>query len=118
MVVHGPALEKRQGLLFRCVDIGAELFAMAAVCVRAQRDARAAHAGDGPHQLADAFCLQARRRIAVLFDAIASNDDTTHYATAMDVLAGRHAWLEQGVVPAPTEAPPVPEVVRHAAAGR
>jgi len=118
MVLHGPALEKRQGLLFRCVDIGAELFAMAAVCVRAQRDARKAQAGDGPHQLADAFCLQARRRIAVLFEAIASNDDTTHYATAMDVLAGRHAWLEQGVVPAPTEAPAVPEVVRHAAAGR
>lgn len=117
MVLHGPALEKRQGLLFRCVDIGAELFAMAAVCVRAQRDMGKAQASEGPHQLADTFCLQSRRRIAVLFEAIASNDDTTHYATAMDVLAGRHAWLEQGVVPAPTEAHTSPEVVRHAAAG-
>src|SRR2546428_515136 len=40
MVRHGPALEKKQALLFRCVDIGAELFAMAAICVRAKRDAR------------------------------------------------------------------------------
>lgn len=119
MVLHGPALEKRQGLLFRCVDIGAELFAMAAVCVRAQRDAARAGAGEGPRQLADAFCLQARRRIHSLFEAIASNDDTTHYATAMDVLAGRHAWLEEGVVPAPTQAEAAaPESAPRAAAGR
>lgn len=117
MVLHGPALEKRQSLLFRCVDIGAELFAMAAVCSRAQRDAKGAAAGEGPHQLADAFCLQARRRIRVLFEAIASNDDTAHYDTAMDVLGGRHTWLEQGVVAAPTEGTAVPEPVRHAAAG-
>ena len=117
MVVHGPALEQRQGLLFRCVDIGAELFAMAAVCVRAQRDTGRAQAGEGPQQLAEAFCLQARRRIRALFAAIASNDDTTHYETAMDVLAGRHTWLEQGVVPAPTEGVQPSEPARHAAAG-
>jgi hypothetical protein len=40
MVLNGPALEKKQAQLFRCVDIGAELFAMAATCVRAHDDVR------------------------------------------------------------------------------
>jgi len=36
MVRFGPKLERRQMVLFRAVDIGAELFAMSAACVRAQ----------------------------------------------------------------------------------
>src|SRR3982751_5921247 len=36
MVRLGPKLERRQLVLFRAVDIGAELFAMTASCVRAQ----------------------------------------------------------------------------------
>src|SRR6266487_4672475 len=55
-------LERKQGFLGRAVDIGAELFAMSAACVRAQMDA-----ADGTQdraktsfELADAFCTQAR----------------------------------------------------------
>ena len=36
MVRLGPKLERRQMVLFRAVDIGAELFAMSAACTRAQ----------------------------------------------------------------------------------
>ena len=36
MLRFGPKLERRQMVLFRAVDIGAELFAMSAACVRAQ----------------------------------------------------------------------------------
>ncbi|HEV2105428.1 MAG TPA: acyl-CoA dehydrogenase family protein [Candidatus Eisenbacteria bacterium] len=117
MVTHGPALERRQGLLFRCVDAGAELFAMAATIVRAQRDHRAG-VGDGTaRELADTFCRAARRRIERHFADLGSNDDTFNYERARGMLAGRYAWLERGVIPADTEAPPAAGVPR-AAAGR
>ena len=102
MVLHGPALEKRQALLFRCVDIGAELFAMAATCVRAQRDARQGSAN--AVELADLFCRQSRRKIGHLFAGIRANDDVQAYKLARGVLDDRFAWLEQGIVDAPTEA--------------
>ncbi|MEO5987638.1 MAG: acyl-CoA dehydrogenase family protein [Candidatus Eisenbacteria bacterium] len=118
MALNGPALEKRQGLLFRCVDVGAELFAMATTIVRAQRDVKRGVAGNTPYELADAFCKSARRRVEALFAGVVSNDDEEHYRTAMGVLAGRYQWLEQGVVPAPTHGTGVDaNEARHAAAG-
>ena len=118
MVLHGPALEKRQGLLFRCVDVGAELFAMTTTIVRAQRDVKAGLAGSTPYELADAFCKSARRRVEALFAGVVSNDDEEHYRTAMGVLSGRYEWLEQGVVPAPTHGTGMDHNdIRHAAAG-
>src|SRR5262249_56669375 len=62
-------LEQRQGFLARIVDIGAELFAMTACCVRAQMLA----AEDSPdaasaRQLAEVFCQQSRLRAERLFD--------------------------------------------------
>src|SRR6266513_2041579 len=68
-------LERKQGFLGRIVDIGAELFAISAVCVRARSDretavgGRAAASGraGAASELADLFCTQARLRIAELF---------------------------------------------------
>ena len=66
-------LERRQGFLARVVDIGAELFAMAASCVRAQ--ALRADGDIGSARLADVFCRQARLRVERLFDALWQNTD-------------------------------------------
>jgi alkylation response protein AidB-like acyl-CoA dehydrogenase len=100
MARHGPKLEKRQALLFRAVDVGADLFAMSAAICRAQalrhgKDANAAHAVE----LADVFCRGTRRRIAQRFAGIRSNDDVRKYKTARRLLAGEHLWLERGLVP-------------------
>ena len=48
--------------------------------------------------LADLFCKNARRRIQANFKALWNNDDAAKYKVALDVLGGRHTWLEQGVV--------------------
>ncbi len=101
MAEHGPALERKQAQLFRCVDIGAELFAMSATCARAQRDFAASGGERTRRDLADAFCRLARRRVEALFGQIGANDDPELYAVARGVLDGRFAWLEQGIIKPP-----------------
>jgi alkylation response protein AidB-like acyl-CoA dehydrogenase len=118
MVLNGPALEKKQGLLFRAVDVGAELFAMTVTIVRAQRDAKRGVGGGTPHELADAFCRASRRRVEALFAGIQSNDDVENYGTARALLQGRYTWLENGVVHAPTEGAGLPEPAQRAAGGK
>jgi hypothetical protein len=94
-------LEHKQRFLARIVDIGAELFAMSAVCVRAQRDQ---HEGTAV-ELADAFCRQARVRVDDLFDHLWRNSDDSDRHLARDVLADRFTWLEDGVLDPSIEGP-------------
>jgi hypothetical protein len=101
MVRHGPGLERKQAQLFRCVDAGAELFVMCAVCARAQRDFMANPGDPTPRDLAGAFCRLSRRRVEALFGAIGSNDDPESYALARGLLDGRFAWLERGIIDPP-----------------
>jgi hypothetical protein len=103
MVQYGPALERRQAQLFRCVDIGAELFAMAATCVRAEHDRRKKPADPTPLELADLFCRHSRRKVDALFRAIDANDDVATYRLARGVLDERYAWLEEGIFGAPDQ---------------
>jgi alkylation response protein AidB-like acyl-CoA dehydrogenase len=93
------ALEQKQGFLGRVVDIGAELFAMSAACVRAEAQ-RAADTGEGEqaYELADAFCQQAALRVEALFHALWTNTDGTDVRLANDVLEGRYTWLERGII--------------------
>jgi alkylation response protein AidB-like acyl-CoA dehydrogenase len=99
MVRFGPGLEKRQSVLFRLVDIGAELFAVAVSCARAQA-LRAAGAPDaaGATDMADLFCRQARRRAEERFAVLFHNDDARAYRLAQAILRDEHVWLEQGIV--------------------
>jgi hypothetical protein len=96
MVRFGPRLERKQMVLFRAVDIGAELFAIAAACVRAQMLAKKGNTK--AIALADLFCREARVRIDSLFDRFYGANDSAIYRVAQQVLKGEHAWLEQGIV--------------------
>jgi alkylation response protein AidB-like acyl-CoA dehydrogenase len=97
----GPKLEKKQAVLFRMVDIGADLFAMAATCAYAAKMRGQNGADNGPLKMADIFCRYARRRIDAKFERIFDNDDDATYRFAQEVLEGRHAWLEHGIADLP-----------------
>ncbi|HEX6548700.1 MAG TPA: acyl-CoA dehydrogenase family protein [Candidatus Dormibacteraeota bacterium] len=102
-------LERKQMFLGRIVDIGSELFAMSAACVRA-RNLGSAEA----RELADLFCRQSRLRVEQLFHDLWDNEDDFSYRAAQKVLEGRYLLAEQGVIdPAdlPTEAGGKPEPV-------
>ncbi len=99
MIRFGPKLELRQGVLFRLVDVGSELFAMAATCARAQR-LRTDDPATGAHavKVADVFCRQARGRVKGKFHGLWRNEDVPTYTIAQEVLRGEHQWLEKGMV--------------------
>ncbi|MFE5287843.1 acyl-CoA dehydrogenase family protein [Nocardia sp. NPDC056611] len=92
-------LEYKQGFLGRIVDIGAELFAMAAACVRAQ-SLRVAGGPDGEaaEELAEVFCRQSRLRVERLFDALWSNTDDADTDLTRGILDGRYRWIEGGAL--------------------
>jgi alkylation response protein AidB-like acyl-CoA dehydrogenase len=92
-------LEHKQAFLGRIVDIGAELFAMAACCSRAEgmlhtAPERAATA----YELAEAYCEQARVRVDEYFDQLWRNTDDADRGLTEKVLAGDYTWLEAGVL--------------------
>ena len=94
-------LERKQALLGRIVDIGAELFAMSAVCTRAEALRRQdPEEGRGAYLLAEAFCEQSRLRVDELFRRLGRNTDLLDHDLAEAVLGGDLTWLERGVLDA------------------
>lgn len=86
-------MERKQRFLSRIVDIGAELFAISAACVRAAQDEN-----PNAQALADAFAKQARIRVDELFEKLWKNTDDSDQVLAKQVLDGNYAWVEEGVV--------------------
>ncbi|MFC9814599.1 acyl-CoA dehydrogenase family protein [Streptomyces virginiae] len=91
-------METKQGFLGRIVDIGAELFAMSAACVRAEHLRASGQHGREAYQLADAFCEQSRLRVEELFGRLWSNTDDLDRKVVAGVLSGTYTWLEEGVL--------------------
>jgi alkylation response protein AidB-like acyl-CoA dehydrogenase len=111
-------LEYRQAFLGRLVDIGAELFAMAAAVAYAdtlarEQPERRAEA----YELAELFCRQAKRRAETLFAELWDNDDDENRAAAAKVLDGRYRWFEDGILDPSGEGPMMPDEVKESAAG-
>ena len=90
-------------MLGRFVDIGTELFAIAVVCSRAQ-----AMRTPEALEMADFFARNARLKIERLFHSLHHHTDRAGYRLAQNVLAGRHDWLEAGIL---ESVEPVPQRV-------
>ncbi|ROQ65653.1 hypothetical protein EDD93_0043 [Streptomyces sp. 840.1] len=98
-------METKQGFLGRIVDIGAELFAMSAACVRAELLRTGDDHGREAYQLADAFCHQSRVRVEELFTRLWSNTDDLDRRVVEGVLSGTYTWLEEGIIDPSGEGP-------------
>lgn len=98
-------METKQGFLGRIVDIGAELFAMSAACVRAEYLRETGDHGREAQQLADAFCRQARIRVEELFGRLWTNTDELDRKVVSGVLDGSYAWLEEGIIDPSSDGP-------------
>ncbi|MFH8631438.1 acyl-CoA dehydrogenase family protein [Streptomyces lydicus] len=98
-------METKQGFLGRIVDIGAELFAMSAACVRAEYLQETGDHGREAQQLADVFCRQARIRVEELFGRLWTNTDELDRKVVSGVLDGSYTWLEEGIVDPSGEGP-------------
>ena len=97
MALYQAQMERKQGFLFRCVDIVMELFAMAATLSHARylKDSNSPDA-ERAMDLADLFCKQSQRRVKDSFRALWRNDDKALNRVAGQVMKGEHAWLAEG----------------------
>lgn len=96
MALHQQKLEAKQGILNRIVDIGSDLFAMAAACSYAA--AKKEEGCDNAVELADLFCRETRRLIKRSFKAVDSNSDRKHASVAKKLMAGQFEWLETDII--------------------
>jgi alkylation response protein AidB-like acyl-CoA dehydrogenase len=102
-------LEYKQTFLARIVDIGAELFAIAAtVCYADTIGRETPERKDEAIELAHLFCAMAERRADTQFGELFDNDDDARYKAAQKVLDGRYKWLEEGVVDPSGDGPMIP----------
>ena len=100
MVRFGPKLEREQVLLGRFVEIGTELYAMAASCARAQSllGHGSKEQNAGLLDLVDYFCHASRLRMDRAFDGLRHNTDREGYRLAQRILSAEKTLLEEGIV--------------------
>src|SRR5262249_19499619 len=98
IVAYQAGMERKQGFLFRCVDIVMELFAMAASLSHA-RALLAEHHPDAERaaESADLFCRTARRTVQRLFADLWSNDDARKNRLAAGGMSGEARLLRHGL---------------------
>ena len=100
MAKYQQGLEKRQALLGHLMEIGTELFVIAATCAYADRVAAGATdgRGTGAVQLARLFFRQARGRVEDHFRRARKADLRAERAVTKRVLNGEMKWVEDGIV--------------------
>ncbi len=97
MLKYQKKLEARQAVLNRIVDIGTELFVMAATCSYAD-SLKDTKGKENSLALADLYCRAARKRIESLFKENQSNEDREARHISKKLLAAEFEWLENEII--------------------
>src|SRR3954463_9742135 len=114
MTRYQARMDRKQAFLGRIVDIGAELYAIAAACVYAKTiEQEHPERAEQALELADLFCRQACRRADVLFEELWHNDDDLNTKRALGVLDGRYEWVEEGIIDPSGEGPMIPQEAKE-----
>jgi alkylation response protein AidB-like acyl-CoA dehydrogenase len=111
MMRYQAKLERKEMVLFRLVDIGTDLFAMAASITYATMLAK--NGTKNAVEVADVFCREARMRVDMNFTHLFDNHDDQSYRLAGGILKGQYSWLEGDLV---QPVVPTPEAVEEAMA--
>ena len=98
MLRHQKKLESKQAILNRIVDIGVELFVMAAACAYAHHLAQKENGNNHVLDLADLYCRTARERVDRLLRLEHNNSDRQNITVAREALARELEWLENDIV--------------------
>jgi alkylation response protein AidB-like acyl-CoA dehydrogenase len=105
MMRYQAKLERKQMVLFRIVDIGTDLFAMAASISYAMT--LAAKGNKNAMDLADVFCREATMRIETNFRYLFTDYDDAAYKLVSNILKGEYDWfkgqLVEPVMPSPEQ---------------
>jgi len=105
MMRYQAKLERKQAVLFRIVDIGTDLFAMASAITYATSLAK--NGQKNAIELADVFCRETRIRIENTFSSMFTDYDDAAYKLVQNMMKGEYDWFEgqlvQPIVPTPEE---------------
>lgn len=103
MAKFGPKLEYEQVILGNFVEIGVDLFVMAA-CMSYAEHLLSLNPNDRtPEELADLFCCNARQRVEANFRAVKKNHNRKYRKVAEHLMDGQYRWLITDVC---TDLPP------------
>lgn len=91
-------LERKQMILGRLMEIGTELFVMAATCSYAIMKHNENPSDQTPIDLADYFCRMAKRRVLGHYNSLTDNEDRAANALAKKVMDDELKWLEEGII--------------------
>lgn len=96
MAKYQQKLEREQMILANFVDIGTELFAMAATLSYADALMDRADDKEAMQELADLFCVDARKRIEENFKAVKVNHNHKYTKVAKLAMQGKYDWFCDG----------------------
>lgn len=98
MARYQQGLERKEMLLGRLMEIGTDLFMMAATASYAAALYKKNPNDRNPLELASYFCDLAERRIYNNFNNISDNDDNHANKLAKEVIDGDARWLENNII--------------------
>jgi len=93
MAKYQLKLEREQLILANYVDIGVDLFAMAAALSYAEHKLGENRQDTSPQELADLFCKNARKRIEENFRAVKRHHNKSFNKVANSLMEGKYRWM-------------------------